>query len=537
MAATLTPVYSSYFNYKLATPQITFTDSSDYVGDGFPGGGAEFTVVAKVEGPSGVFYENTNHSLPDINPGTSLDSLIEIPLPTDINGDVELGAYTITLSYKKTSNAATYVGVENHTLAYVSPVVDISMAVDCLSPSLSATDNTDYVSSLITPTITRAFAIQYPSPLVVADVTSTTDTVSTNTFYTKKDDALNYTSTLTTDLTYAIDPANLIYIIDEVTGGSNIDVLCPAGVCAVFCCLNTQYKRWQSAKCGNSSNATVELNKFIQMTSISELLGNAVICGNTDDINDYVTQILAIGNCNSGCCDDENGPFLVTGLGIAGNAIIVAAGTGVNVVANVVGNDTTYTVSLTTLNQQILAGAYNTVPIAGANITVTPGTPSTTAGVTTLEYTIVATDTIVQSLFARSKLTFSTTAVPVPSIETQNKYGAVFSALVQTGGSEFVLNTNNGSYADWSTNLNLFTCDNFFTTPGDYFPEVDIVNIVSSGGVGDEASWIKDVDVEITSMGASSFNFRFVDKSGSPINGLALDSTYSSLELIFKIQS
>ena len=535
MAATLTPVYSSYFNYKLATPQITFVDSSDYVGDGFPGGGAEFTVCAKVESPSGVFYNNTDFNVPDIDPGTSPNSLIEIPLPLDINGDVELGAYEITLSYKKISNAATYIGVKNYTLTYVAPVIDISMAVDCLSPSLSATDDTDYVFNAITPTIARAFAIQYPSPLTNADVTSTTDSVSTNTFYTLKDSNLNYTSTLTTDLTYAIDPANLIYIVDEITGTSNIDVLCPAGVCAVFCCLSTQYNRWQDAKCVNSVLATKELNKFIQMTSISELLGNAVVCGNTTNINDYVSQILSIGNCTSGCCDDENSPFLVTGLGIGGNTIVVAPGAGIEVSAVVVGNNTTYTVSLSTANIDKLAATYNTVVADGTNVTSVTSNTVVAGSVTTTTYTVNVDNMIEDSSFVRSLLTFSAGSVPVPTIVSQKHYGTNFQTVNQTGGTEFLLNNNNASSADWTTNFSNFTVGNFFATPLTYFPSVEIVNIDRVSGT--TTSWVKDVDAEVISMSASEFVIRFVDKSGNPVNGLTFDSLYNSIELIFKIQA
>lgn len=167
--ALTTVEYSSYFDYGSATKQIKFTDSTDYLSQGTTA--ANVTVVAKVESPSGVFYNNTNHGSPDIDPDVSLDSLITIPLPLDGLGLPEQGLYTITLTYQDLVVPATIVDVKTFTLDYASPTVDIDMTVDCVTPLLTAIDDTSYTVNSVAPTVTRAFSIHYPPSTPTADVT------------------------------------------------------------------------------------------------------------------------------------------------------------------------------------------------------------------------------------------------------------------------------------------------------------------------------------------------------------------------------
>ena len=157
--------------------------------------------------------------------------------------------------------------------------------------------------------------------------------------------------------------------------------------------------------------------------------------------------------------------------------------------------------------------------------------------VTTTTYTVNASDTVVETLLVRSLLTFGSAVVPVPTITAQSEYGTTFQAVNQTGGTEFLLNDNNGSYSDWTTNFASFTVDNFFNIPTGYFPEVTVANITKSvDQAGGPVSWTNDIRVEIYSMGASSFNIRFLDESGIPVNGLKMQD-FATIDLIFKIQA
>jgi hypothetical protein len=53
---------------------------------------------------------------------------------------------------------------------------------------------------------------------------------------------------------------------------------------------------------------------------------------------------------------------------------------------------------------------------------------------------------------------------------------------------------------------------------------------------GSTISWVNNLKVDVVAMSATEFAFRFSDGLGNPINGLALQNEYTTLELIFKIQ-
>jgi hypothetical protein len=529
--------YSSFFDYSETTKQIKFTDKTDFVAQGTTA--TNVTVVAKVEGPSGVFYNNTNHSSPDIDPDVSLDSVITIPLPLDGSGLPEQGLYTITLTYQDlVVGPTTVVEARTFTLNYGSPVVDIQMTVDCITPLLKAEDDTNYTINTVDPTITRDFKIHYPPSTPTADVTGTSSTISTQTFYTVADSTIEHSSSLTSTLSYLFDVPNSMYVLDEVTGSKVIQVACNGDICDIYCCIRSQWNRYQSAKSSNSALAAKELAIFKEITSLSQLVGNAVLCGKNDHISGYVSEILKLANCDAGCSCDDGTPQLVTGLAVNGNNVVVDAGTGVVVNAVTGGGTTTYTVSLTTENINKLAATYNSVVAAGTNVTSVTSSSATVGDVTTTTYTVNATDTVVESLFVRSVLTFAAGVVPVPTINSQKEYGSSFGTVNQSGGTEFLLNNNNASSSDWLTNYANFTVGNFFSG-GDvtYFPEVRIVNITkSTDQIGGAVSWTNDVTADIISMGSNSFQLRFLDASGTPVNGQKLQE-FETIELIFKIHA
>lgn len=532
--ALTTVSYSSYFNYALSTKQITFTDSTDYVSQGTVA--ANVTVVAKVESPLGVFYNNTNHSAPDIDPGVSLDSIITIPLPLDAGGLPVQGLYTITLTYVDSVVPATIVDVKTFTLNYTSPSVSITGTVDCVKPLLKFTDESTYTKNLVDPTITRAFAIHYPPSLPTADVTGTASTISTRVFYIVADSTLEHSSSLTSTLSYLFDAVNLFYVIDSVTGSKVIQVACNGDICDIYCCIRAQWLKYYNAKTSNAPLAAIELEKFKKITSLAELVGMAVKCGKDTHISGYVAEILNIAQCDAGCGCTDGTPQLVTGLAINGNEVVVDAGTGVSVSTVTGGGTTTYTVALSSVNINKLASTYNSVVAAGTNVSSVTSNSVTAGDVTTITYTVNTTDTIVQSLFVRALITFGSGVVPVFSIDSQNDYGSTFQAINQAGtGTDFITNNYESSFSAWTVNITHLTIGNFFSSATDYFPEVKIVNMIQPSEVANHYN-SNDLDVEIVSIGASSFDLKFTDKNGNPVNGLYMQD-YSSVELIFKIQA
>lgn len=538
--ALTTVTYSSYFDYGSATKQIKFIDSTNYASQGTVA--ANVTVVAKVESPSGVFYNNINHGTPDIDPDVSLINFSHIPLPLDGSGLPEQGLYTITLTYQDLVVPATVVDVKTFTLDYASPTVDIDMTVDCVTPLLTAIDNSAYTVNSVAPTVTRAFSIHYPPSTPTADVTGTAASLSTSVFYTVADSTIEHSSSLTSTLSYLYDIPNLIYVTDSVTGSHVVQVACDGDICDIYCCLRSQWNRYTAAKSTNSALAQKELAIFSQITNLASMVGNAVLCAKTTHVADYVAEILLLANCDAGCSCDDGTPQIVTGLALNGNTVVVDAGTGVAVSTATGGGITTYTVALSSVNINKLASTYNSVVAAGTNVDSVASASVTVGDVTTTTYTVNVASVVPEEVLARVKFVMNAAAVPTITIEDQKEYGTTFDTLVQTALSEFVLNNNAASFSDWTTKSTDFTIGNFFSggidptmEAVDYYPEVKEVNIVKPTS-GTAISWVKDISVDIITMSASEFGLRFTDKNGNPVNGAHIQN-YTSFELIFKIKA
>jgi len=526
---------SIYFHYDEGIKDIKVTDSTDYNAQGTAD--TNVVVTIKVESPSGVFYNNlSNTSDPDIDPDVSLNSVKLIPLPLDGAGLPEQGLYTITLEYYDSSTPVTITDVKTVTLNYASPTVDISMEADCITPLLTATDDTSYTVNSIAPTVVRDFKIHYPPSIPTADVSGTGASVSTSEFYTVADSTVEHSSSLTSTLTYTLSSDDLIYLIDEVSGSEVIQVACDGDICDIYCCIRSQWNRYQSAKSTNLVLAAQEYKKFEEIIAISSLVGAAVRCGKSSHVSDYVSEILEIADCEAGCACGDGTPQLVTGLAVNGTDVIVSQGLGTSVTATTGAGTKTYTVSLNTENINKLANTYNTDVSAGDNVSSVDVTPSVSGSVVTKTYKVNVDSMYVESIFVKAKFTMNSAAVPTISIEAQKEYGSTFGSVNQTGGTEFVLNNNNASFSDWTTKLTDFTISNFFSAAAvDYFPEVSIVNIVKPT-TGSATSWIQDIQANIVEMNSSDFTMRFSDMSGAPISGLAIQD-YTSFELIFKIQA
>jgi hypothetical protein len=531
--------FDGKFRYDLATKQVTFTDTTDYVSQSIDP--ADVTIVIKAEtSGGGIFYNNTNHGVPDIDPDVSLDSTIVIPLPLDGSGLPLQDDYTFTLEWQETSGVPYEVTkVKTETLSYSSPSVDISMDVDCITPRLTATDDSDYTVGGISPSIVRAFAIHYPPSVPTADVTGTGSSVYTSTFYTVADSTVEHSSSLTSTLTYNLGDG--VYIIDSVTGSKVIQVSCDGDLCDIYCCIRSQWNRYQTAK-GNNNDvlALSELKKFQEITSLAQMVGTALKCGKSTHISGYVSEILRISDCDAGCSCSDGTPQLVTGLGAGNSDVTVAAGTGVSV--NLAGSE--YTVSLSSTNVNKLASTYNSVVAAGTNVSSVSSSSVTAGDVTTTTYTVNATDTVVESMFVEVLLSFPVGTVPTYSITSQNKYGTTFQSVTDALGiAPFFDISNGGVVLDWQQNYVSITVQNFFSGGStDYYPEVISAEEISWGrsGRGSLGSITNNGNkviliTDIYDKNASDFKIRFLNPK--KMLGSDVENQLSSVKLIFKIQA
>jgi len=526
--------YNSIIDYKLATKQIRFTDTTDYVSQGIST--SDVTVVFKVEDPSGTIYNNTNHSAPDIDPDVSLDSVIVIPLTIDIATGLPLqGAYTITAEYEETSGVPyTVTKVKTFTLDYASPTADLDMTVDYNQPLLSSIDSTNYTSGGINPTISRTHLIHYPLASGAADVSGTAATLSTNTFYVTSGETVEHSCSIVSDLSY--DFTGGFLLVDEITGNHIEHIADGGNLYNVFCYIEQQYNRFLAAKNSNSTKRAYEWQVFVDITSLAEAVEMATKFGENDKTAKYILEIEEIASANGLCCE-EGTLQLVTGTGGGvGGLVVVASGTGISVALSSGGGTDTYTVNLSSVNINKLAATYNTVLAAGANISSLSTAVVTVADVTTKTTTINATNTYVDTEFVRVTISPVSGVQPSIAITNQKQLGSVFKAVNQTASTEFMLNNNGTVLADWQNKLTDFTIGNFFAAGAvDYYPSVELVKFTPNS-LGNNLSWTTLIYPEIVNVGTSTMTFRFVDQGGNPVNGNFID-TINTIELIFKIQA
>lgn len=534
--ALTTQSFIAKFRYDLTTKQITLTDTTDYIMDGVDPSKVKIVVKAETAA-GGVFYNNTNYSLPDIDPNVSLDSVIVIPLPLDSGSNPANDDYTITVTWRDTTSGTDYyIKAETFTLDYSSPIVDISMTVDCLIPKLEATDNTNYTVGLINPIITRDFKIHYPPSLRKADVTGTGSILATNTFYTLADTTLEHSSSLESTLSYDY---GIFFIEDIVYGSDVIAVSCSGDICDIFCCKNTLYERFISLKGVNNILANIELQKLLLVSALSELVYSAIRCGKGSLVSGYVSEILKIADCKSGCGCSDGTPQLVVGMGGGSNTLSVLAGTGIDV--SLSGGD--YTVSLNAENIAKLASTYNTVVSAGTNTSVSTSTV-TVGNVTTKTYTVNATDTIIDSLFVRVAINFTLAGSPTYNISAKKNYGSVFTDTFTdlSGGTPLMEFVGVSDATTWMNNFADLKVQNFFSgSATDYFPEIHSITEYNRAktliSVTPTSGQSKKFTPYIYITGADTLNFKFLDSTGSSVLGSTLNKSVSSIVLILKINA
>lgn len=526
--ALATTDFESYFHYDEATKQLKFTDITDYASQGVALADVDVLIKCETAG-GGIFYNNVNLGSPDIDPDVSLDSAIVIPLPLNGSSLPVQDDYTITFN-SYVSSVLTVTKVKTFTLSYVSPTVDIDMEVDCITPRLTATDETSYTVSGITPTITRAFAIHYPPSVPTADVTGTGSSVYTDTFYTVADSTVEHSSSLTSTLEYAYP--NEFYIVDEVTGGNVIQVACSGDLCDIYCCIRSQYNKYMAVKGKNTLLEKMELETFHLITSLAEMVGLALKCGKSTQISDYVTEILKLANCDAGCSCSDGTPQLVTGLGGSGSNIIVDAGTGISV--SLAGS--TYTVSLSTTNIAKLAATYNSVVAAGTNITSITSSTVVAGDVTTTTYTVNATDTVVETFLAKVTFLFSSGSVPTYTVDSIKAYGTVFkdTATGSAGILPLIDNNNDADPATWQNNFVNLKFENFFSGAAtDYYPHVEVVQERVVGAKAALSSGKKFI-ADIFTVDTDYFRVRLINPA--TVIGRDVD-TLSQLSFIIKIHA
>jgi len=358
--------FTPTFDLTQSNPAFSALDTTNWAGQGIAT--ADVNGCFNIVSPSGVVvYNNTDYTNAncDIRTALSLTSQQSIALPLTAASLVEPGDYIITYTQYNSALSVYYTQVATYTYEYISPEVCISQVIDCISPQFTSTDITEYVVDGVTPTKTLTHTIYYPngsvgqgSPLV-----GSAAVLSTGVFYNG-----TQTSEIEADLSYTFTDG--LIVLDNISASKDIKVNCEY-ICSIYCCIRALEQQLINTPITVNKNLYAQLSDTFQtVMSFVGLAQVAINCGKSDDVNCYLEKIMELTNCTSDCSCSGDEPSRVSGLGGLINEVVVnSGGTPVIVTPVIVGNTTTYSITLSSSFVTTVNSLYNSVVAAGVNVT------------------------------------------------------------------------------------------------------------------------------------------------------------------------
>jgi hypothetical protein len=527
---------SGKFTFDLTNGKYKIEDITDYAGQSI--NPAHVAVVFTIVSPSGItVHTNPDYDNPDIAPDDSLE-FDTVTLPTDAGGNVLQGLHTITMKtrYDNTVDPEEF-SEQAYTLnfQFAEPELEQNVVIDYYSPMISSTDITNYLVNGVQPNmpITRDHRIIYPPTSNASPTVSTGATVQSQTFY-SQDGGLQHTFRLTSTLVYYYNTGSALtsfYVELELTNDVVKMIETPEDVCNIYCALKAAKKRWENAKCQTARDIIPAAQEFFAMSALAQMIQFAYRCGKINDIAGYTDLIFKIGNATDECCCGSDTPAVVIGIGGFGSATIVEAGTGINVIFD--GTDT-YTVSIDPSILTMLGVEYS-ITSSDNSLTITSATDLNGNVI----FNLVATNPL-QMLTVRPWLLFSPVALPsvvAGTVAHQKRYGTVFSAPVNTPGSEFII--IDPTITDLTGYLNTpvqFQVQNFVSAgqlPLMFFPLVEIIAYNNQNTVVPTSFYDMRAEVVGVDNATGRFWFRVVRGDGTLVTGAGLWP--NNIILTFKI--
>ena len=149
---------------------FVITDTTDYAAQGVATNDVEGLI--KVVSPSGIVYDNTDFSDPDLELATSrVNRAIIVPTYVGTNNPLK-GTYTISITSSDDSGVTEFTKTKVFQYDINTPVPVIDVTVDCISPQLKSEDKTVYNLKGINPTTSF--------PIIAASTSSSSVSVSGN---------------------------------------------------------------------------------------------------------------------------------------------------------------------------------------------------------------------------------------------------------------------------------------------------------------------------------------------------------------------
>jgi len=325
-------------------PIFTFQDTSSYT---------DYTLVTSaiaVEANGEVWYDNLDNFIldPDISgasAGQSNGDLTRartvstpIPIPTDTDGVPVSGFYKFT--YKINDDGTTVTNVITMNCSFETPTGDLSSVLDLTptSPSITITDETNYIVSNITPTSAEpVITLYYPSNTNEPATSVEASSLIATTFYTGQQIAelsaekvWNFSTKIVTSETNNYTSGNFtLFINDTVTDTIYISVEANNNICALFCCLKDFATKMLAAKSRPSEYARLR-DIAGQVAFFYNSIDAAYQCSKTQNVNLWVQEIRDLVGCDDDCECGDGAPVQITAI----SSVNVVVGTVISFVTS-----------------------------------------------------------------------------------------------------------------------------------------------------------------------------------------------------------
>ena len=352
-----TLAFSTKFNVVPTTPKFVLTDLSPYSVEGI----SLTSVIGlfKIEGPTGIIYNNTNFGAPDIVASTSL-VFGSVSIPLDINGVILTGNYKITYTARISGGVqpGDYTKVTTSYFCYVAPKGNLLVTNSVRLATVTSTDNTSYPIVGINPTLARTHDLFYPSSLVIAPIVSGLSQIvlSYPNVYTG-----TYTGKVSTIASYVFTDGLLVdYLITAVSE----TIVDNKTLCDIYCGIKNLTNEMLASRSTGDFGKASHIQETLSLVSILfSLYDDAITCGKESDASNWLNQIITLANITvgCGCVGDQPVQVVPSGGGAGATANVIGdSSTGTQVDAVTVGPTTTYTVRLTSTYKNLILSALQT---------------------------------------------------------------------------------------------------------------------------------------------------------------------------------
>ncbi len=412
--------------FNLTPVLFTLTDSTVWGAGGLP---AAVDVVEwfVITAPDGTVWHTGSSGSPDILPSVSQMNTT-IPIPTDINGNIQVGTYTIVHWCLVTGGVQPGTYSISYTVEYCNalPVLDLDIDVNIFcGPSIVATDETSYTTTAGTWTIvSRVITLTNAYNLAVPQNTTNvangaTATVLANIY----PGQWQYSMEVTLTLTASGHTCTVTLIIADTFTVADLKI------CDLICCIRALQARLIAYKTSNSFLYQQELIKRDDVEWLYNYMQWNAQCGFYTEATDTLNLLRseAYLNCTSGCgcggttptpivamCPGSGSGTTYTFVGL--NGLLLSA------------NGTVVTGSLSQHDRDVLDNALNTDLVSSdGSVTFTPSTVPGTPD-TTLWDLSVATGFTSDYLTFKINLAMNVGGVPTISIFSPTVVGTTFQA-------------------------------------------------------------------------------------------------------------